>query len=73
MALDPDDPAHKDLRAGTIAAAVLNTVPRKGGAVQPWDLFPSIARPEARRQTAEEQCVMAEAWTVALGGRVVRE
>ncbi len=68
MALDPDP--RGDLHAGVIGAAVLNSVPRGGEAVQPWDLFPTIPRPRPRRQTAEEQRDTMIRWTLALGGKV---
>lgn len=73
MALDPDP--RGDLHAGVIAAAVLSTVPRKGKAPQPWDLFPTLGAPRRRRRrkrTAAEVLEMLTALTLAAGGQVVR-
>lgn len=70
MALDPtDDPAAWDLRFGVVAAAVQNTVLRKGPATQAWDLFPRVPRPDGR-QTPEEIKARLYALTVAMGGTV---
>lgn len=55
-----------------MACAVLNQYRRKGEAVRPWDLFPSIERPAERKQTAEELRDLAIQWTIALGGTIVK-
>jgi hypothetical protein len=46
-----------DLRAGILAATIVNCTPRKKGAkpARPGDFMPDFDAPEAREQSSEEQ------------------
>jgi hypothetical protein len=75
--LEPFGPMREDLRAGTIAATMVNLrQKRNSNAIVPADFFPELATreetPEAKQETGGISAAAAIAATLAMGGRVIR-
>jgi hypothetical protein len=71
--IEPFGPLRDDQRAAHAACAVANSIPFRGKgarAIQPSDVFRSLAAP-ARKQTAAQMAAYARERTLAMGGEVM--